>query len=373
MTWMTTDATHESPLATRSAAPPDGFPLHELTLPRLRYPDLLAAIWSGGFGGGLIAAAVHAGGVALWLVGLVVGAVVGIGWSLRKKRLARVAASRSARVVVEGSALVLLEQGVRTPLLAIDQPFGVTLLSTPAREVLVLALTHRDGVVFLAGSVPSGAHRTEILGRAVTTPANDLPLERSVPTFERGDRLLDLVAYLVERSPTALDRVYLSDASMADLVLDGRKLRAGQLDFDLHAPLRWRAYGFQEGTAFAAHGFQATQIRQGDREIVLVALAPTGELATSELVVRTPGRGPMAQDTIRRALARDLHLARGLADIPPPRAHRVAIDRLFMPRLRIALDLAPTADEPTTRIATPTPDSLQTPPEGIEHLRSSRP
>jgi hypothetical protein len=85
--------------------------------------------------------------------------------------------------------------------------------------------------------------------------------------------------------------------------------------------------------------------------------------------------GPLTFEPIQRALARDLRLARGLAEMPPPRAQRVAVDRLFMPRLRQALDLAPAEARPTapSRALEVPPEALKTPPEGVEHLRSSRP
>jgi hypothetical protein len=360
------------------------YPLREVVVPRLRVAPILGALLVfGGVGVAVSAAMKLALGplLAVSITCAVVGILVAYAFDRRAREKIRALAARAPRITLGPTAITLVDDATETPVLGIDRPFGATLLATPSRDAIVLALTHRDGVAFLAGRAPSGAHRTELLARAITIPESDLPFERSVPTFEQGDRLLDVVAELEARNPGALDRVFLSDAGMADVVLDGRKLRAGQLDFDLRAPLRWRAYGFQEGSTFAANSYQATMIRQGDREVVLVALAPTGELATAAVILPTgtgPRIGPLAFEEVQRALARDLRLARGLADMPPPRAQRVAVDRLFMPRLRAALDLAP-----AERIATPAPipvvatdippEALHTPPDGIEQLRSSRP
>ena len=359
------------------------YPLREVVVPRPRLTTVAAALLAFGGVGVTVSAAFQLRLFTLVFVATLLAAI-GVTLALAYERRLRsrfvALAGRAPRVTLDATTLSLVERDVATALLRVDRPFGATLLATPSRDALVLALTHRDGVAFLAGRAPSGAHRTELLARAITTPECDLPLERSVPTFDRGDVLLDIVADLEARNPGALDRVYLSDAGMADVVLDGRKLRAGQLDFDLRAPLRWRAYGFQEGSTFAANSYQATMIRQGDREVVLVALAPTGELATTSVILPTgtgPRIGPLAFEEVQRALARDLRLARGLADMPPPRAQRVAVDRLFMPRLREALDLAPAERIPTPApVVVPAeipPEALHTPPEGIEQLRSSRP
>lgn len=283
-------------------------------------------------------------------------------------------AGKVPKLVLDDRALRLDDDDERTTILPLDRRFGLTLLASPARRDLVLAITHRDGVEYLASRAPSGARHVELLARAVTTPHSELPIGDRVPIFEDGDRLLDVASALEKRAPGALDRVFLSDAGMADVVLEGQRLRAGQVDFDLRLPLSWRAYSFQEGTTFASHSFQATQICQGEHEVVLVALAPTGEIATPSIVSPPPGTtrdGPLAVDAVQRALARDLRLAQGLADMPPPRLQRVAIDRLFMPRLRQALDEAPAELVIVPRTSAEPP--LTTPIEGVEKLRQSSP
>lgn len=362
--------------STESGARADGnliFPLRDA--PALRQPVALlsgASLLGGGLGGvlGLLV------GVRPWPALALAGAVLAfiLTW-VHVQRVLRAIAAKAARLpklAIEKDELVFVDGDRREIVLPLDRRFGLTLFASPSRDEIVVAITHRDGVEYVAGRNPTGQRHVEILARATTTPDNDLPVGDLVPTFEDGDRLLALVAALESRQPGALERVFLSDAGMADVVLDGRRLRAAQLDFDLGSPLSWRAYAFQEGTTYASHSFQATHLRQGEREVVLVALSPTGELATPSIIHPPPGRtGPLTSELVQRSLARDLRLAHCLADLPPPRQMRVAVDRLFVPRLRHALDLAPSEVVIVSRPSTP--DVLITPAEGVEKLRQSSP
>ncbi len=369
---MTTRSTHSSSERRDRSA----YLLREPAKPRVPVRFLVAALVFGVAIGALVALAMR---LTPLLPLSLSGGVVALGFAAvhvrRELRSFTRDAEKVPQLVLDDGALVLVEDEERTTtILPLERRFGLTLLASPARRDLVLAITHRDGVEYLAGRAPSGTRHVELLARAVSIPQGELPIGDRVPIFQHGDRLLELAADLEARAPGAFDRVFLSDAGMADVVLDGRKLRAGQVDFDLRVPLSWRAYSFQEGTTFASHSFQATQIRQGEHEIVLVALAPTGEIATPSIVSPPPGttrEGPLAADAVQRALARDLRLAQGLADMPPPRMQRVAIDRLFMPRLRQALDEAPTELVVVPRTSADPP--LTTPIEGVEKLRQSSP
>lgn len=352
----------EFPIATAPAAPNPA-------------PFMCGAALFGAGVGGLLALALHLRPlILLAAAGCVVAVVLAAVHARSVLRAISARAARIPRLVLDEASLAFVDGDSRVEILALDRRFGLTLLSTPSRGELVLAITHRDGIEYLAGRSPSATRHIDILARAITTPENDMPVNDRVPVFEDGDRLLDLVAALEARAPGAVDRVFLSDAGMADVVLDGRKLRAGQLDFDLQAPLSWRAYSFQEGSSFASHSYQATQLRQGEREVVLVALSPTGELATPSIVSPKPGAaGPLASEHVQRALARDLRLAHCLADLPPPRAQRIAVDRLFVPRIRVALDAAPAEIVRVPRTTTPA-EVVITPPEGVEQpLRQSSP
>lgn len=349
------------------------FPLQDAPVVRLPVALLGGAALLGGGLGGVLGLLV---GVRPWPALALAGALLAFVLAfLHVRRVLGVVVARAARLprlVLEKDELVLLDGNERVTVLPLDRRFGLTLFASPARAEIVVAITHRDGVEYLAGSHPSGQRHLELLARAITTPDNDLPIGDRVPSFSDGDRFLELVAALEARQPGALERVFLSDAGMADVVLDGHRLRAAQLDFDLDAPLSWRAFAFQEGSSFASHSFQATHVRQGEREVVLVALSPSGELATPSIVNPPPGRvGPLASEQIQRSLARDLRLANCLAELPPPRSVRVAVDRLFVPRLRHALDLAPSEVVIVPRSSAA--EVLMTPPEGVEKLRQSYP
>jgi hypothetical protein len=374
-----TTSTDQGRAAAERVASADGtlvFALEDPPAARTPVAPLVgAALLGAGLGGavGLLA------GVRAWPALSAIGAALAFAFAwvhVQRALCARAAiAARRPRVLVERGELALVD-GERRALVPLDRRVGLTLFASPSREDLVVAITHRDGVQFLAGRHPTGREHLDLLARAASTPENDLPIGPHVPTFTDGDRLLALVAALEARQPGALERVFLSDAGMADVVLDGRRLRAAQLDFDLAAPLTWRAYAFQEGTSFASHSFQATQLRQGDREVVLVALSPTGELASASLIRPPPGyAGPLAFEQVQRALARDLRLAHCLAEVPPPRNVRVAVDRLFVPRLRHALDLAPAEVIAKERAGSERigNEVAIAPPEGIDQLRQSSP
>jgi hypothetical protein len=113
----------------------------------------------------------------------------------------------------------------------------------------------------------------------------------------------------------------LQDASGDPVVLDRGELRVGARRIDLSAPLEWRAFVFEELGVHAVSLCQATWVRQGDGEVVLVA--PLGEGGAS--IQGAP----------------DARLMQAVTGDPPPRELRRAIDRLFMLPLRRALDRAP--------------------------------
>jgi len=92
---------------------------------------------------------------------------------------------------------------------------------------------------------------------------------------------------------------------------------------------------FHESTGQAAALYQATWIRQGTVEVVLVAPMP------ASIVPRDAQKD--AHGKLARALTRDLRLLQAPAESPPVRDVRVAIDRPFMMAVRRVLDDAPLA------------------------------
>jgi hypothetical protein len=213
--------------------------------------------------------------------------------------------------------LTVDEEGVKRPgdrvLVDWREPFGVTVLGGADRGRFVLALTSARATRFLSVrvlDVGDAAEAPSLLDRAVTVADSDLRTDDGAALCAAdAERLLSTLA---RRSPGALDRVYLSDASGEPVVLDRSELRIGTRRIDLSSPLEWRAFAFQELGAHAASVCQAMWMRQGDGEVVLVA--------------------PMADGTAA--------MQAGVGD-PPPRELRRAVDRLFMAPLRRALERAP--------------------------------
>jgi hypothetical protein len=212
--------------------------------------------------------------------------------------------------------------GTDAPLVEWREPFGATVLANAARTRLVLALTSPRATRFVAVRVldpGDAAEAPSLFARAVTAPETDLRADESAALCAAdAERLLSALA---AKAPGSLDRVYLSDAAGEPVVLDRGELRVGARRIDLSAPLEWRAFVFQELGAHAASVCQATWVRQGDGEVVLVAPMADGE---------APSRD-----------APDARLMLAGAGDPPPRELRRAIDRLFMLPLRRALDRAP--------------------------------
>lgn len=331
-------------------------------------------------------AARKSGVLALALVGLAV-LFLGIGHTLVTRSLVPIAASLGAigfaaraalarRAIVDARGLIVDAGGIRLvsdgvtraePLLALDRPFGLTLLCDRVRHRIVLAVTTGVETLYV-GTTVAGAERRALhalLARACTLPddepaldsvtADGRPLE--VPVRELS-RLFEL---LERRDPRAASRCYLSDVRGADVVLDGDELSVGRTRFRLDAPLEWRALLFQEAIGSWSLGvsdtdlrcttpagavlvYQATWVRQGGAEAVLVALLPSLAGAGPAVGSIPAGDGP----ELHRALLRDQRLTRALPGEPPPRELRIAIERPYMVPLRLALDRAPRVERSET-------------------------
>jgi hypothetical protein len=207
---------------------------------------------------------------------------------------------------------------------------------------MLLAFTSERATRYLPANVVSAddaACAPTVLERATTASISDLRAgDGSALCAADAERLL---AEVVRRSPASVDRVFLSDAAGEAVVLDRGELRVGPRRFDLSAPLEWRATLFQERGVQVASICQATWLKQGDVEAVLVAPLPADGAWMSDVdaVIRAAGGGAAAQ----RSIARDIRLIQASACEAPPRDARHAIDRVFMLPLRRALDLAPRA------------------------------
>jgi hypothetical protein len=247
----------------------------------------------------------------------------------------------------------------REPLVDFSQPFGMTLLANQMRDRIVLAVTTAQRAVYFGAHLDADERRTysKFISGASTVSDDDAVLDATgpdgVPLQMRIRDLQDLATALLRTDRQAFDRCFLSDTHGIPVVLDGPVLRIGRNGFDLRAPLEWRATLFQEpfgapmplsdldATLSPSAGvmvYQATWVRQGVSEAVLVSLLAS--LSSLSLPDDLPlGERP----EVASAVLRDLRLMEATPDAPPPRELRVGIERMYMLRLRAALDRAPRA------------------------------
>jgi hypothetical protein len=225
-------------------------------------------------------------------------------------------------LVFDAQGMRRIEPGRDAKLVALREPFGVTVLARSDRSAFVLALTTPAATRFVPVRVENEGDLREarlLVERATTAAETDLPVDEAASLSARDANLL-LVA-LAARVPASLERVYLFDAEGSPVVLDRSELRVGARRIDLSAPLEWRPFVFEEPGAHVSSLCQATWVRQGEAEVVLVS--------------------SMAGDTRNTKGAPDARLMPATHGDPPPRDQRRAIDRLFMLPLRKALDRAP--------------------------------
>ena len=240
-------------------------------------------------------------------------------------------------------------------LAAWTEPFGVTVLSDHARERLLLAFTTVHQTRFV-GVRLDATHAPRLIAGAATLADSDA-LSIHVEASLSAEDAITLLRLVEQRVPQALRRILLSGARGERIVLDDRELRVdgpptpearSRRSFDLKLPLEWRGFLFHEAAGPVATIYQATWVRQGSSEVVLVAQQPP-ELARF-------GVG-LGSGLDRSAVLRDLRLMQSLPDDPPPANLRLAIERVFMLPLRQALDAAPRAmRSPDSKTRTSSPD-----------------
>lgn len=268
------------------------------------------------------------------------------------------------RLRIDASGIALETVSHREPrgvlqerLIDLSSTFGITLLSDPVRHRLVLAVTGTGRAVYFSARVdPEERHAyRRLLSSASTVSDDDAVLDALGPDGAPLElKLVDMNAFLeflLLRDGMAMDRCFLSDTHGAPVILDNHELHIGIKGFDLRAPLEWRAMLFQEPfgtvTPVSDHEpaqnppggvmvYQATWVRQGISEAVLVSLIP------SVSSVATPPHPPAGEvPEVASAVLRDLRLMQASPEPPPPAELRVAIERMYMVRLRAALDRAP--------------------------------
>lgn len=267
----------------------------------------------------------------------------------RRRSAATRAAARRRGLALDAQRLSFEDGLAAQTVLSTATPFGVTLLTTRRRDRVVAAVSSGSGTFYVGSNFDVAARRAHalLLVRASMTSVDEAGLEAMGPDGEPLDLAPTDLAALLESlggaAPGCLDRLVLSDARGAPLLVDGHELRIGERRFDLSLPLEWRAFVFQEPFGQAVAVYQATWIRQGSGEVVLVSLLPS--LApTGSGEIRSTGIAELD-----RAAIRDLRLMQATPDEPPPTEQRVAVDRLFMLPLRIALDKAPRPSQQPSR------------------------
>jgi len=279
-------------------------------------------------------------------------------------RRRKVRPNREQRAFVIENGCVAFVPGrpgsAQQPLLRLDRPFGLTLLCNSSQSRIVLAVTSAERTLYLGSTLAllEEGSLAALSSRACTVPDDDPVLAAMGPDDRPFDlpfrELVEFRRALAERDGRATHRCVLSGAKGQEVVLEADELRIGPQRLDLQAPLEWRSLWFQEAIAHHTLGasdsdahsitdgasaiYQATWVRQGSVEAVLVAIAPFPSAAFFR-------SGFLSGDVeaLPPARARDLRLLRSLPEPPPPRELRVGIERTYMLPLRIALERAPRA------------------------------
>jgi hypothetical protein len=247
---------------------------------------------------------------------------------------------RPGLLVVDGAGIHRLDGDRKTTLATFDEPFGVTIFSSPDRSLFRIALTSACAARYLPAQVRNAedaASAPTLIAKAVTVSDDDLRASSGVAlTASDAEKLLRAIA---ERMPQALERIFLSDSNGEAVTVGTGELCVGPRRIDLLAPLEWRASVFQEALPQAAAFYQATWIRQADLELVFVAPVASEGTMNEEPAAAVCAAG--LRPLVRRSLSRDLRLLQAPPEKPPPHEHRHAIDRPFMLPLRRAVDGAP--------------------------------
>jgi hypothetical protein len=281
-----------------------------------------------------------------------VGALAALAWLVpRRARPAPTSEPVRRGLELAGDALAFRPRGAdKVPVLSVAEPFGVTLLATHARDRLVALVSSTRGTLYVGVRQVEREVLGALFEHATTVAADDAALDAVGPDGEplllEPSELARLVSDLASVAPQTLDRLIVGVGGETSLSLEPHELRValGGRDpqvFDLESPLEWRAIVFQEPIGPGVAVFQGTWVRQGAREVVLVAPLTLGGPFID------PSAGP-----IERSVQRDLRLMQAQPEDPPPRDKRVAIDRPLMLPLRSALDRAPRISVVPKRSAT---------------------
>ncbi|MDB4937166.1 MAG: hypothetical protein JWP87_4138 [Labilithrix sp.] len=283
------------------------------------------------------ASAVPDVGIALALrVALGLAGLLAVVWAVFARRPA-VQPSGTYVQADEAGLTRVTEDGTKS-IVKWDAPFGVALLASYGRPTAVLAFTTPTQTRYVPARIDDRSEADdELLARIAVLADLDLVDDVVHEAALTAAATASLVRRLEDHDKDALGRVYLSDGKGMPIALDRATLAVGDRSFDLSSQLEWRPLMFHESTGQALALYQATWIKQGGSEVVLVAPMP------SSLVPRGSNAHRDATGRLGRALTRDLRLLQAPAENPPSRDVRVAIDRPFMMAVRRVLDDAPLA------------------------------
>jgi hypothetical protein len=265
-----------------------------------------------------------------------VAGLVAVAWAA----LARRPAVQPSGTYLEADAagLTRVNEDVTKALVEWDAPFGVALLASYGRPTALLAFTTPTQTRYVPARIDERTELDdELLARIAVLADLDLVDGVAHDAALTAAASAALLRHVEARDRNALGRVFLSDGKGMPIALDRATLAVGERSFDLTSQLEWRPLMFHESTGQAAALYQATWIRQGSAEVVLVAPMP------ASIVPREPAAHREASGRLGRALTRDLRLLQAPAESPPLRDLRVAIDRPFMMAIRRVLDDAPLA------------------------------
>ncbi len=324
-----------------------------------RAPRLLAGAALLAAGAATWASLARPGGASSWLLGiawllplgllaaaLVARARLRAAWQRPSPRPPRTKRCSRALVVQRGD--VLYESGALpsgAPSLAVLRSagdFGLTLLTNRARTRLIAAITSSQGTFLVGANVEEDdeGRLDALLADASVLGGDDCALDATGPDGHPvrlpAASFRSFVDALVAMRPGCRGRLLLSDQRGEPLELDGESLVTRGARFDLGRPLEWRPILFQEAFGHAIALYQATWIRQGANEVVLVSL-----LTPSFFDPPTRDARPAGQAEIDVVALRDQRLMQASASDPPPVEQRVAMDGLFVVAVRAALDRAP--------------------------------
>jgi len=245
------------------------------------------------------------------------------------KLAARTKAAREAGFVVLDDRGIWRRQASTTTSLATwSEPFGVALFASKSGDRGLIAFTAEGATRFLglhvaADDQPSAAL---LFDRSAVRADDDALFSQGVETSLGVSSAAELLEAIEQREPEAIDRVFLSSARGEPVTIARETLHVAGHDFDLRSPVEWRPFLFHEVAGHVTTIYQAMWVRQQ------IAPADASGKMSNEVVLVAP-----------LPATREVRLSSSLAEAPPPREVRVAIERLFMPLIRRALERAPRA------------------------------